>query len=188
MNVKKNHKFEILCIGRFAFEKSHALIVETCKDLRDNDIDFHLTLKGEGPLLEDIKNMIKNYRLENNITVIDEWVDRDEIPLLVGKSDLYIQPSLTEGLPLAVLEAMSMGKPVVVTKAGGMPELIKDKGAILIEKNNKKQLYDAILYYIKNPQDVKIGGQINSKFVRDTFNWDKHARKLYDVYTELMNK
>ena len=185
--IRKNKEFEILCIGRFSFEKSHNLIIEASKDLRDNDIEFRLTFIGEGELKEKITKLINVYKLKEHIR-LEGWVDHDKIPVYMKEADLYLQPSITEGLPISVLEAMSMKLPLVLTKVGGMPELAKDKGTILIDVNNKKQLYDAILYYFNNPQDLEIGGKINSKFVRNTFNWDAHAKKLYNAYMKLKKK
>ncbi|GAH52366.1 unnamed protein product, partial [marine sediment metagenome] len=145
----KNRTIEILHIGRFFPEKCHSLIIETCKKLRENNYNFHMKFIGYGPLEKQIKGLIKKYHLEKWITVVG-YVDHDDIPLYLGKADLYIQPSITEGMPISVLEAMSMKLPVILTNVGGMPELIKNKGGIIIEKNNLDQLFKTIILYINN--------------------------------------
>jgi len=179
-----DNKLQILNIGRFSYEKCHKLIIETCKELKENNVDFHLTLIGIGPLKNQITSLIKKLKLMDFISV-KGWINHEILPDYLVKADLFILPSLTEGLPISVLEAMSMELPVILTKVGGMPELALEIGSILIEKNNKSQLYNAIIYYINNPEDIKIGGKINRKFIVNNFNWDSHAKELYNIYTKL---
>jgi len=181
----KNRTFEILHVGRFSPEKCHFLIVETCKKLRDNNYNFHLTLIGFGPLENQIRSLIQKYNLEKWITITG-YVDHENISNYYEKADLYIQPSITEGMPISVLEAMSMKLPVILTNVGGMLELIKNKGGIIIEKNNLDQLFKTIILYINNSQKVKNDGEINRKYILENFNWDKHAKKLYNIYSKLM--
>ncbi len=180
----KDNKLYILNIGRFSYEKCHKLIVETCKELKDNNINFHLTLIGIGPLKNQIIKLIKKLELMDFIS-LKGWVNHEMLFDYLLKADLFILPSLTEGLPISVLEAMSMELPVILTKVGGMPELALDIGSILIEKNNKSQLHNAIIYYLNNPEEIKIGGKINRKFILNNFNWDSHAKKLYSIYKKL---
>lgn len=182
-----NRAIEILHIGRFSHEKAHNLIIETCKMLRDNNIKFHLTLIGIGPLKKQIIELVRNYKLENLISLIG-WVKHKNIPNYMLKSDLFILPSITEGLPISVIEAMSMKLPIIMTNVGGMPELANKDGCILIDKNNKESLYNAILYYYNNPNKVKIGGDVNREFITKNFNWNIHAKKLYKIYLRLKNK
>ena len=177
-------RFEILHIGRFEPVKCHKLIIETCKKLRDNNINFHLTFTGYGSLEKDITNLIKKYELDNWITIAG-YTDHDKIPNFLSKGDLYIHPSLSETLGISILEAMSMELPVILTRKGGMVELNVKPGVIFIEPNNKKQLYDAILYYKNNPEIRQVGGKKNREFVLKNFNWETHAKKLIKVYKML---
>ena len=59
---------------------------------------------------------------------------------------------------------------------------------MLVEKNNPQQLFEGILHYYNNPREVEIGGEINRKFIINTFSWDKHAKELYRVYNFLANR
>lgn len=179
--------FQILHIGRLSQEKRHDLIIQTCKKLRQDDYDFHLTFMGIGDLKDQITTLIKNHDLEDYIELTG-WVDHEKIPNYMNKVDLFILPSITEGLPISVIEAMSMGLCVVLTNVGGMPELVQQIGGILIEKNSVEQLYNAIIYYFKNPQDLEQGGKINREFIINNFNWDLHSKKLYDIYIKLITK
>ena len=142
---------------------------------------------GIGDLKDQITTLIKNHDLEDYIELTG-WVDHEKIPNYMNKVDLFILPSITEGLPISVVEAMSMGLCVVLTNVGGMPELVQQIGGILIEKNSVEQLYNAIIYYFKNPQDLEQGGKINREFIINNFNWDLHSKKLYAIYIKLITK
>jgi len=184
---KQNEKMEILHLGRFDPVKRHDLIIETCKDLRDNNVNYHFTYTGYGELEDSIMKLIKKYDLTSLVRFAG-YTDHDKIPEYLAKGDLYIQPSISEGMPISVLEAMSMNLPVILTRVGGMPELIQNGGGIVIDVNNKQQLYDAILYYVNNPIKRESDGIRNGNFVRENFNWDKHSKMIYNIYTKLRKK
>lgn len=182
-----NKQLEILHNGRFSPEKAHNIIIKACKKLRDNNIKFHLTLIGSGKLENQVRDLIKRYDLYDFVTFLG-YIDHKKIPKFMIDKDIFILPSLTEGLPISALEAMSMKLPMILTKVGGNPEIAQDIGCILIDKNNHKQLYKAILYYYNNPKDIERGGNINRETIIKSFNSDIHAKKLYDLYLLLKNK
>ncbi len=180
-------KFEIIHASRYSPEKRQDLIIEVCKELRDNNYNFHFTFIGYGALENTLKALIKKYNLEKWITMAG-FIEHNNVYKYLERADLYIQPSISEGMPKSVFEAMSMELSVVLTKVGGMVELYNEPGVILIEKNNKQQLYDGIVYFINKPDIVKIGGKKNREFVRKHFNWEIHAKKLYKTYSDLKRK
>jgi len=138
-------------------------------------------------LEEELKNLIKKNNLENWITMAG-FVEHRRVYEFMQKADLYIQPSETEGMPKSVYEAMYMELPIVMTNVGGMSELNIRPGTILIEVNNKKELYEGILTFMNDPQRRKIGGKKNREYILKNFNWDIHANKLYKLYLSLIGK
>lgn len=194
-NVKT---FELIHIGRFSPEKRHDLILEVVKDLKDNNFNVHFTSIGfrhttfrYSPIVDKVKNKVMNVirknKLESNVS-LEGFVEHDNIPSYLEKAHLYLQPSKSEGLPNSVLEAMCMELPVVMTKAGGMLELNTKPGTILVEKNSRKQLYDAIVTFFNNPERMLEGGKKNREFVLRNFTWDKHIEKLYKIYSKYSKK
>lgn len=183
-DLNKN-PIEILHVGRFNPEKRQDLIIEACKFLKDNGCTFHATITGYGVLENQLINLIKKYKLEKSVSMIG-YTDHNKIPNLMQKADVYVQPSLSEGMPISVLEAMSMKLPVILTRVGGMTELIqKDGGGILIRKNDKMQLYKAILFYINNPHMIEVHGKRNREFIEENFDWNLHAKRLFEIYKRL---
>ena len=132
-------------------------------------------------------NLINKYELERFVDLIG-GVDHKDIPYYMEKADVLVFPSLTEGLPNVVLEAMSMKLAIILTKVDGNVEVAQKIGSILIERKNPQQFMEAILHYYYNPGEIEIGGEINRNFIVKTFSWDKHAKELYKVYNSLSNK
>ena len=110
------------------------------------------------------------------------------LPSYMQEADVLVFPSLTEGLPNAVLEAMSMKLVVILTRVDGHLEIAQNVGSILVDINNPQQLFEAILHYYKNPKEVEMGGEINRNFILNLFSWNKHAKDLYHMYKFLANK
>jgi len=181
------YPLEILHVGRFHVRKGQHHIIEACKKLKDNNVKFHLTLIGGGPLRKLLVELIKKYELEDYVDLLG-WIDYRKIPNYMQKADVLVFPSITEGLPNVVLEAMSMKLAVILTRIGGNLELAQDKGSILVDTNNPQQLFEGILYYYNHPKELEIGGEINRNFIINSFSWDVHGKKLYQEYESLIKK
>ena len=194
-NVKEKKKFSnqrplnLLNLGVFSLEKGQHLIIEACKKLKDNNIDFHLTLIGDGNprYIQMLVALINKHELNDNVDFVKP-VDHKSLPNYMKNADVFVFPSITEGLPNVVLEAMSMKLVLILTRVGGNIELAQDIGSILVDINNPQQLFEAILYYYNHPKEIEIGGEINRNFIVSTFSWDKHAKELYHVYNYLAKK
>jgi len=132
-------------------------------------------------------DLINKYELEDHVDLLG-WIDHRKIPNYLQKADLLVFPSTTEGLPNAVLEAMSMKLAVILTSVDGNLELAQNIGSILVDINNPQQIFEAILHYYKNPREIERGGEINRNFITNTFSWEKHADELYQAYNFLINR
>ncbi|KKK90877.1 hypothetical protein LCGC14_2718590 [marine sediment metagenome] len=178
---------ELLHVGAFVVRKGQHLIIEACKILKENNIKFCLTLIGDGIQRQTLVDLINKYELEDYVRLLGV-IEHKNLPNYMEKADVLVFPSITEGLPNAVLEAMSMKLAVIMTRVDGNIELVQNIGSVLVDINNPQQLYEAILYYYHNPREIEIGGEINRNFVVNTFSWEKHAKELYNVYNLLAKK
>lgn len=122
--------------------KGQEYVMKAISDLKKGGINIKYYLIGGGNN-ERLKKFVKKYNVEDNVFFKGSF-SHSEIFKLLSEMDLYIQPSLQEGLPRAVIEAMSVGMPVIGSNAGGIPELI-DYKCIFKKKDTKK-----IAYMIKN--------------------------------------
>ena len=179
-----NHPLKLIHVGSFGKRKGQLLIIEACKKLKQNNVNFHLTLIGRDTQKQILVDIINKYDLQDHVDLLG-IVDHKELPNFLEKADILVFPSITEGLPNAVIEAMSMKLVVILTRVDGHLELAKKTGSILVDINNPQQLFEAILHYYNNPEEIEIGGEINRNFVVKTFSWDKHAKELYHIYNFL---
>lgn len=104
------------------------------------------------------------------------------------QSDLFVLPSLSEGLPLTILEAMAAKLPIVASRVGDIPNLVKDhKTGYLVEPGNSTDLASKIAQAIKSPH-LKSMGEAGYQLVKEKYTWDKVAKKQYDLYQKVLAK
>lgn len=132
-----------------------------------------------------IKEYIRTNKLED-IVSYEGWIAGEHKTECLNWADVYILPSYNEGLPIAILEAMSYSHPVISTPVGGIPEIIKnDHNGILVEPGNVQEISQAIKYYIENKDKIKSHGQNGYEIVKDFFP-EKVFADLSEIYENLL--
>lgn len=111
MNLDK--EIAIVQIGRFNKEKNYFFSIELAKELKENDFNFKMFFIGDGQLRDNIKKKINEENLEQQICILGL---RNDIPMLLQAMDIFIMPSLYEGLPLALIEAQAASLPCVISE------------------------------------------------------------------------
>ncbi len=115
---------ELLCVGRLSSAKAQVLLVQACARLRDEGLDFRLTLVGEGPDRARIEQVIAQLQLDRQIQLTGA-LNQQAVREQFASADVFVLPSLAEGIPVVLMEAMSSGVPCVSTPVNGIPELIQ---------------------------------------------------------------
>ncbi|GBL04858.1 glycosyltransferase family 4 protein [Glaciecola sp. KUL10] len=123
LEKSKTDCIQMLCIGRLCEQKGQLLLLEAFKQYLDKGFDAHLTLVGDGEMRSDVEAYLAKHRMENKVTITG-WVDSDRVKDYLSKTDVMLLPSFAEGLPVAIMEAMATGVPVITTSIAGIPELI----------------------------------------------------------------
>ena len=127
----------ILFVGNLVPQKGIEYLIKAKKYLKK---DSKLVIVGGGPLLKKLKDITK----KENIKDVLFTGPRTDINNIMAAADIIVLPSISEGFPIVLLEAMAMGKPVVATKVGGIPEIVDEKVGILVGPKNPRRLADAI--------------------------------------------
>ena len=183
-----NDSIVVGTVGRIAEVKNQKLLVDGVKclvqarpELREN---LRLVLVGDGPLYDSLQAYISEVGISDLV-----WMagDRDDIPELMQLMDIFVLPSLAEGISNTVLEAMATGLPVIATNVGGNPELINDgENGRLITVGDGQSLASAMGDLIDDSDVRNQMGQNGLHRVRSTFNWPKTVNEYLSVYDELL--
>jgi len=115
---------ELLCVGRLSPAKAQVLLVQACAALRDEGLDFKLTLVGDGPDRARIEQTIHKLNLGTHIQLTGS-LNQQAVRAQFARADGFVLPSLAEGIPVVLMEAMSSGVPCISTPVNGIPELIQ---------------------------------------------------------------
>jgi len=111
-------------IGRLGEQKGHLQLIEAARLLAEDGIDFKLVLMGDGPFRPFIESLIARYGLETKIEMTG-WATEAEVKQQIISSRAMVLPSFAEGLPVVIMEALALGRPVISTYVSGIPELIE---------------------------------------------------------------
>ena len=115
----------LLCVGRLSPEKGQVFLLDAMAALRRNGIPLRLHLVGDGPERASLERQSRNLGLAEDVK-FEGWVDGPRLMTLYAETDIFALPSLAEGIPMVVMEAMAMQIPCVAPHITGLPELIED--------------------------------------------------------------
>lgn len=180
---RKDNKLHLLFLGEISKRKGGydllKAIVEN-KEIFEN----RLCLRMGGNVVDgDIRKYISDNQL-SEIVSYEGWIAGDHKIDCLNWADVYILPSYNEGLPIAILEAMSYSHPIISTPVGGIPEVVHDKNGILVEPGNIQQIASSLKYYMDNKDAIKQQGAESFKIVQN-FLPEKVFRDLQSIYQSL---
>lgn len=173
----------ILYVGRLGHGKGIFNLLDASK-IWHNKTDVKLLLAGKGELEQKIKKKIEVDKLNVNLV---GHIDQKELVKLFANAKLFVFPSLYEGMPTALLEAMASGLPIITTSVSGCKDLIVDGyNGILIPPNSPNKLSEAVMQCLNNPNRcIKMGS--NARTTAETsYAWSNIAIKIENIYKSLM--
>lgn len=177
-----HHNNYILWVGRFVEEKGLKYLIDAVENIVKEFPNIKIIMVGEGPLKEEIKTRI-NKKDMNKFFDIRDNCPQKEIVKIMKECELFVLPSLQEGFPKSLLEAMSCSKPVITTD--GLKEIVGDAG-ITVMPGSVKELEDAIKLFLSNPDLGKKFGEKGRKYVESSWSWDIVTNKIEDVYVSII--
>jgi glycosyltransferase involved in cell wall biosynthesis len=117
------HSDRLVCVGRLSKEKGQLLLVDAAARVAATGRRFELVLAGDGPMRAEIETLINSLGLREHVRIAG-WLDSNGIQAELREARALVVPSLSEGLPVVIMEAFAHGKPVVAPFLGGIPELV----------------------------------------------------------------
>ena len=184
--LKHNHN--LLFVGRLEKFKGVEFLIKAIPAVIKAFPQTTLTVIGDGPHKNDLIDLTKTLHLEDSIQ-FKGWIDNKELGTYYGKASIVVTPStVPEAFGLVILEAMSVGRPVIATNIGAIPEIIDDGvNGYLVEPNNSEQIAEKALKLFSEEILLAEFGR-NARKKAEEFSIEKHLDNLEKVYTELMSK
>jgi glycosyltransferase involved in cell wall biosynthesis len=169
------------CVGRLEPQKNPLMLLEAFAEL--NHPRSHLVLMGEGSLRESLVTCIRARRLERRVHLLGK---RNNIPEVLAGSDVFVLSSNWEGNPLAVMEAMAAGLPVIGTAVGGVPELVQSGiHGLLVPPNNRAALASAMQSLLDDPGQRAALAAAACARAMTAFNLERMVQGYARVYDHL---
>lgn len=180
--IYKNH-LNLIHIGSFTKEKNHVGILNIFQKVYSEIPDVGLHLLGEGPLRKEMQQRVKELGLEKNVRFYGEVQNPSSY---LQSSNVLILPSLIEGLPGVILEAMYSKISVVAYDVGGIPEIISNTTGHIIIKGDEDNFSSAVISELKNPNQNKLNNAYN--MVRRDYLNKEIAEKFVELYKSLSSE
>ena len=173
----------LVCVSRLSPEKGHLTLLRAVARLVSSGLSVTLVLIGDGPLRPEVEEQIAALRLNHCITVRG-WAPREVVRDEILKSRALVLPSFAEGLPVALMEALALGRPVISTFVGGIPELVgHGECGWLVPPSSVSRLASAMSEAITAPvARLESMGKTGARLVSDRHNAAKEASRLADLF------
>ncbi len=176
-------KKQILWIGRFTPGKGVEYLLKGFQDFSREFPDYTLVMVGRGPLRDDFVRMIREMDLEDRV-VLRDFIPNKELPGLYQESSLFVLPSLEEGVPRTILEAMACGRPVVCTALPQLVDIVSGCGS-LVPTGDAGAVADALSALASDPALARNLGQSARVKVVSQYSWDDTVAKTLGLYASL---
>ena len=192
----KTNTLQLFSVGRPHWIKGYTDALKACRILKEKQIEFNYTIVGTSERSEELLYLIDDFGLQEHITLLPKMT-QEEVYTLMQESSILLFPSIMEGLPNVVVEAMALGLPVISTKCGGVEELItplkspqgdssKIKTGWLVPTRNPEAIVAAIIDFTKTPdskiEEIRFAAR---KKVEEQHSEEKMISDMEELYFEV---
>lgn len=181
--IRKPSRNRIVCVGRLSSQKGHPLLLQAAQCLAALGIDFHLVLAGDGELRTEIEAQISEFKLADKIEITG-WISGKQVRDEMLSAQALVLPSFAEGLPVVIMEAMALRRPVIATFVAGIPELVRSgENGWLVPAGEVAALVDAIRTCLEaSVEALSRMGEAARIRVLDQHDVNKEAVKLQKLF------
>jgi glycosyltransferase involved in cell wall biosynthesis len=184
LNIPKD-AIVLIFIARFTRQKQPLALIEAFKKALASNDKLHLLMVGDGEDKPEAIQLVKKLKLEDKTTML---AARSDVPALLAASDIFVLPSLWEGLPIGLLEAMSMGKAIIASNADGTIEIIEEgKNGLLVQINDLIATTAAAITSLSNDGLLrkKLGEEAKTT-ITQRFNAGVMTDRIEELYNQLI--
>lgn len=178
LGLQKDDVF-FIAVGRLVYEKGHEFLVDAMSAVAKSNAHAVAGICGAGPLQEPLQAQIERLGLQGRVRLLGQW---DSIPDLLAASDVFVLPSRWEGLPMALLEGMMAGLPVIAAQVEGVEEVVQPgEHGLLVPLESPAELAQAILQLLGSPEDRKRMGKAARERVLNSYTTDRMCKAYLQV-------
>ncbi len=172
---------QLCCVARLGPQKGLPLLIEACALLKARGIRFGVTLVGDGELRPQLEEQVARLGLRNEM-LFTGALDTAGVRLHLAQSRLFVLPSFAEGLPVVLMEALALGRPVICTRIAGIPELVDEKCGWLVPAGSAEALAEAMAQALATPLDrLAEMGAVGRSRVAGLHSARKNAAELLEL-------
>ncbi len=176
-NINKE-KIIIGAMGRLCRQKGHKILIEAFSKV--NNDNLVLEIAGEGGLKSQLQDQINNLKLNNKVRLVGQVNNREWF----NNINIFVMPSLWEGLGLAVLEAAACHKPIIASSVDGILEILNEENSFLYKKNDNNELTQKLNYLTKKLNHPSVEEKVSKAYnlVKNKFSLNKMIENYQNIY------
>ncbi|HET9910260.1 MAG TPA: glycosyltransferase [Anaerolineales bacterium] len=176
----------LLSVGRLVHEKAYEVLIRALDLVVREYSDVMLAIAGSGVLRAELQGLIDALHLNDKILLLG---DRPDVADLMAHADIFVMSSRSEGMPMALLEAMGSGLPVIATQVGGLSEVVEDHlQGILVPAENPQELAKAILELLRDPALRSSLGRSARRRIEERYTTERMCRQYEKLIIDLYRK
>lgn len=177
----------LVCVGRLCEQKGQLLLIEAAAQLAAEGLDFELVLAGDGEMRPQIEQAIARQQLAGRVRITG-WVSSDQVRDLLLGSRALVLPSFAEGLPVVIMEALALGRPVISTWVAGIPELVRpEQEGWLVPAGDVQRLAQAMRDCLQaTPATLATLGRSGRLRAWERHHADHQAQRLRQLFANLL--
>ncbi|MEI4801954.1 glycosyltransferase family 4 protein [Bacillus sp. NPDC077411] len=186
-NTSSAHKkIVITCVARLGPRKGHNILLDALSQMERKYTDnVKLLIVGDGEMRHTLEEQVNNL----NLSMVEFLGERDDVPDILSKTDIFVLPTLNDSLPISIIEAMHSGICVISTPSGGIPELVNhSKTGILVEAGDANKLARALKYVIGNQQAREQLGKNARKFAKKYLTRETMIANIEQIYKKCLDE
>ncbi|MFH0779018.1 MAG: glycosyltransferase family 4 protein, partial [Candidatus Eisenbacteria bacterium] len=167
-------------VGRLSEEKGVDVLLDAQKKLRK----MRLVIVGDGGMREELRRKVSD---SDRVTFLGFLPEAKLVETWRAAAFTVVPSVCYENSPYAVLESLAFGKPVIATKMGGIPEMVRDgENGFLVEPGNSEHLADRISYLASHPEETWRLGKVARRTVEQTYSAERHFENVMSLYERIL--
>jgi L-malate glycosyltransferase len=169
--------------GRLSRVKGHGILLRAARVMVQRERRTRIVVAGDGPLRDELRETARRLHVDGACRFLGA---RDDVHDVLAALDVFVLPSLDEGIPMVLLEAMALGKPIVASAVGGIPEIVTHGvSGLLVAPDDEQALADACLGLARDPARARALGEEARRVAEARFAHDRNGAAIAAVYQSL---